>query len=81
MLVEFVEEGAGLRCGTVLENTLKDTTSVRVRSQRVHFSNAGISDEGELGTGNSFKRALEIGLDESATTSEAEGDFTTNSPG
>lgn len=58
--MELVEEASRLRRGAVLEDALKDSASIRVGSESVDLSDAGVGDEGDLVARHSLERALGV---------------------
>jgi hypothetical protein len=56
--VELVEQRARLRRRAVLENTLENATSVRMRGEAMNLADAGFGDEDNLVARDALESAL-----------------------
>ena len=59
--VKFVQENSSLMRRTVLKDTLKYTTSVRMSRETVNFADTSIRDEVKMFGRNSFESTLKQG--------------------
>ena len=57
--VKFIQKSSSLMRRTVLKDTLKYTTTVRMSRETVNLAHASIRDEMEMFGRNSFESALE----------------------